>query len=204
MLIDLLFLAIIVVTVFICYKKGFAVSLFNASSALISIILVYTLKNPVSNFLKNSFIGKGAYKKIYEIVEARYMTGADKFADANNIPGIFSDLLTSNTKISNSIVTYMTDRIFELGILVVTFLIVIIIIKLVTKFSPKIIRIFTRIPVIKQLDKGLGIAFGLVYGVIWSTIIVYAINVLSIYIDSEFLNSQVVASFVSELLNKLI
>ena len=149
-------------------------------------------------------MGKSFYNKIFEILKNKFANDSGRLIDESNIPGIFADILKSENEISKSVVTYMADRVFELFILTATFLLVYLIIKLVTKISPKIIKIFTSLPVIKQFDKGLGLCFGIVSGVIWSTIFVYIVNILSLYINSEFLDTQVVASFVSKLLNNII
>ncbi|WP_289466312.1 hypothetical protein, partial [Klebsiella pneumoniae] len=52
------------------------------------------------------------------------------------------------------------------------------------------------LPVIKQLDKLLGGALGIVVGVIWMVIAVYGLGLLSLVPALEFLDEQLAGSFI--------
>lgn len=203
MIIDILFILIITLTIMTCYKKGFAVSLFNAASTIISVILVCLFKEPVTDFIKNSSFGTAYHEKLYDIFNEKFVNEAGELINTENLPGFLSDAFKRGTESAGEAISFLTDKVFDISVFIVSFIILMIIVKLITSFSPKIIKVFTKLPIIKQFDKVFGACFGIITGTVWSVVFVYLIGVISVYIDFEFLNEQLINSFVSGALNSI-
>ena len=83
MFVDILIIAVITLSIMICYHKGVILSLFNMMSAVLSFVLIAVLYEPVVDAFKKSYIGL----KLEEIIRSRV---AEWFLDAeDNLLKIF-------------------------------------------------------------------------------------------------------------------
>ncbi len=182
-IIDLLIVAIIVLSTWIGYKKGLTKSLLKIFNFFIAIIISIILFNPIANiiinntqvdeFLQESIISKFNYNE--EIIEEK----------ENNMPAIFSNYI--KTEIDNTVnetkeniikqsARQISISIINVGVIIIIFLIT----RVILIFIKGIADIITKLPVIKQFDK-------LGRSNIWSIKSYYNINN---YIHTVKLNSS--------------
>lgn len=155
-IIDLLIVAIIVLSTWIGYKKGLTKSLLKIFNFFIAIIISIILFNPIANiiinntqvdeFLQESIISKFNYNE--EIIEEK----------ENNMPAIFSNYI--KTEIDNTVnetkeniikqsARQISISIINVGVIIIIFLIT----RVILIFIKGIADIITKLPVIKQFDK---------------------------------------------------
>ncbi len=155
-IIDLLIVAIIVLSTWIGYKKGLTKSLLKIFNFFIAIIISIILFNPIANiiinntqvdeFLQESIISKFNYNE--EIIEEK----------ENNMPAIFSNYI--KTEIDNTVnetkeniikesARQISISIINVGVVIIIFLIT----RVILIFIKGIADIITKLPVIKQFDK---------------------------------------------------
>lgn len=182
-IIDLLIVAIIVLSTWIGYKKGLTKSLLKIFNFFIAIIISIILFNPIANiiinntqvdeFLQESIISKFNYNE--EIIEEK----------ENNMPAIFSNYI--KTEIDNTVnetkeniikqsARQISISIINVGVIIIIFLIT----RVILIFIKGIADIIIKLPVIKQFDK-------LGRSNIWSIKSYYNINN---YIHTVKLNSS--------------
>ncbi len=203
MLVDILALAIVAVCIINCFKKGFAVSLFNSLSSVASIIIIVFFCKPFVAFVKASDLGVKISDSIHKYVEKELIAQSTQAIESSNMPIFLKGFMYRQTDSVSVAAGAITDKIFGVLVTVVAFLVLVIIIKLVIGFVPKILKFIMNLPLLHQVDKLLGIAIGALLGSVWSVVAVYVIGLLSLAPMLSFLDDQLANSFFLSLLNNM-
>ncbi len=190
---DIVIIGIVIVTVIVCTKKGLAMTLYSIFSSLIAVIGALLLRPFVSSILVSLGVDKFFYQGIYETVsntklnlfgETTIGTGS-KLAEGLNIPDFAKGLLkndVSNWETSGSLKTIteeISDSLTSFIVDAISVILLIIIIMIIMHFLKHLINIFSRIPVIKQLNKIGGFFVGLILAFFWVSIAGMAVHLLS-------------------------
>lgn len=224
-IVDIIILVIFLITVIASYKKGFFKSLFDLIGTLVAIIAARILssslapqgfdmfiKEPARLTLTNSLgtVGTTDYgtqveSAINSIPDSlngiMSFIGIDKEAILNEVSS--SELAQGNLvdNIMQSIVTPVGTAIIQFLLFVVLAIVITIVLKIVVKLLDFII---TKLPVVKSLNKGLGIVIGALRGIIAVLIISMLMGVVVSFIGNETVidavNNSVIVSAAQELI----
>ena len=175
---DLILIGIIVLNVFICYKKGLVKLAVGLIAVLASIILALILYKPVSNLIiEKTEIDNNIEKAIIEnfTVEESEENEIDDSGFMKYIEQYVDDTVN---KTKNEIVTeaagVIAVKVINIGVIILIFIIARLVLILLTFITDLI----TELPIIKQLND-IG---GILYGVIKALLIIYIILAIAFFI----------------------
>lgn len=203
MFVDIIVITIIAVSVIVCFKKGIVLSVFNMLSAVLSVILLALLYKPASSAFKASEFGISLYESVHSRVSELLLESGNNAVSSSDLPDFIKEILYNSTENVTEAIASLSDRIMDLIVGLAAFLVLLLAVKLVFKLIPAILESITRLPVLKQANKLLGGAAGIVIGVIWSVVAIYAVGLLSLVPALEFLNEQLSQSQIMNILHTL-
>ena len=190
---DIVVIGIFVVTVIVCTVKGLALTLYSIFSSLVAIIGAFLLRPFVSAGLIALGVDKLFYDGIYASIEdvklnmfAENQIGTgSKLAEGLNIPDFAKGLLKNdvrNWETSGSLDTIteeMSKSLSDFIIDAISIILLVIIILVLMHFLKKVLTVFSKIPVIKQINRIGGFFIGFVLAFFWISIAGMVIHLLS-------------------------
>lgn len=130
-------------------KKGLIKTLFGAVSTIISIVLSMAFYNPVSEILIKSSAGDLIRNSVSEIIKEKIQAG-------QQLPVFEQSVETLTALVINAI----------------SFVIVILAVKMLIMIASNVLNIVSKFPVIKQANKLLGMAAGVLSGILVCYIVI--------------------------------
>ena len=182
--VDLIIVAIVLATIITGYVKGLAKSVLKLVSFILAIIIVAIIYKPIGNAIidntdideniKTSLV-QSLYKednneKVEEVKEEK----DENFA--NQITESLSNTIKENTKEG---ITQVAEDTSKTIVYVITAIGLFIIVNFVLIIVTLIIGAITELPIIKQVDKIGGIAFGTIEGILFIYIVMAFISLSS-------------------------
>jgi uncharacterized membrane protein required for colicin V production len=185
--VDLIIVAIVLATIITGYVKGLAKSVLKLVSFILAIIIVAIIYKPIGNAIidntdideniKTSLVqslykeeSKDNSEKVEEVKEEK----DENFA--NQITESLSNTIKENTKEG---ITQVAEDTSKTIVYVITAIGLFIIVNFVLIIVTLIIGAITELPIIKQVDKIGGIAFGAIEGVLFIYIVLAFISLSS-------------------------
>lgn len=195
---DIFVLAVILVSGYLGFKKGFMLSLLKLVSFFIAVIVAVKFSPLVAKILAGTFIftkiKSGIYDKLM-LQQEGHMSAANEGAaataesvvDGLKLPEFLKDLI-SDKVVGNmpnvgelidyaSIVDKISDVLANFIISIISVILLYIIARIALIFAKSIIKKVSKLPVLKQADKLGGFAFGAVEGLL-TVYIVFAVLML--------------------------
>jgi len=180
-LIDIIIIAVLVLTCIMGFKRGLMLSIVNAGSSVISFILSLILYPLVSKILKLTPLFDSVKNTVAQSIEkiAMNISGAltpAKVVDAISMPGIMKDNLLAQitepgkTEALDSLKNSLSGAIAGFILDIIAIVVLFIIVKIIIMLLKNVIKAIASIPVIKQVDKIGGLAFGLLEGFMLLTV----------------------------------
>ena len=192
---DIVLLAIFILSVFLGYKKGLIEVAFNLFAFIVSIVLTWILFTPVSNMIiKNTTLDDGIKNTIIEkgviVVEDE---DNDKQSEDNQINKYIQEYVSKPIKnTANNAIEETATIISQKVVAILVAIGLFIVIRIGLIFLKFIAKWIASLPFIKQCDK----AGGILYGVIVGIFIVYIILAILFFIMS-INNSGVIADTIN-------
>lgn len=171
-IIDLVIVALVILFMVLGWKHGFLVKIVEMASGIFGLLGSIILARPFSGVL-NDWIGQAVTDKIHEYLLSR----TDLFSQAVNeetvrqafeqmsLPQFMIDWIVQGIdfdQVTVSIVDAITPLVQSLALLVIAFITLFFGSMILFFFLKLLAKLITKIPVIKQIDKFLGLVFGLV------------------------------------------
>lgn len=167
-IVDLIIVAIILLSTFLAYKKGFVKLAIGLCAFVISIVVTFVLYQPISNLVINS-------TSIDEAIEDAIYEKANDIMQENQEEGELTNQLMETTK--NEM---LPETARNLAINIVTggvIIVLIIVIKIALRFISALADAIAKLPIINQFNR----VGGMVYGILRGILIIYvALLILSI------------------------
>ncbi len=190
MLADAFVVAVVVIAIVIGYKMGFLKSVISVVSYVASIILSFLFYPILSDFLVKTPL----YPFFVEKLNKNYLS-AEKFALSED--GFFASYLNKGIE---SATEGIAGAMAQLLISIIAFVIIIILSKIAIRLIAKALKVFTKLPVIKQFNR-LG---GAIAGAFMGVLVIYIVFALVVVISPLKADSKVMAeieksSFASEM-----
>lgn len=192
-ILDLVILGIILLNIFICYKKGLVKLAVGLVAVLVSIILALLLYKPVSgliiekteidNKIENAIIENFTTKQDNEVEvdDSGFMKYVEQYVD------------DTVNKTKNEIVTEAAGtiavKVINIGVIILIFVVARLILILLTFITDLI----TELPIIKQFNE-IG---GVLYGVVKALLIIYVILAIAfflVYVTGNVTISEAISS----------
>ena len=199
-ILDVIIVAIVVLNIFICYKKGLVKLAVGLIAVLAAIILALILYKPVSNIIiKNTDIDE----KIENAIINNFSADTNGNGEVRYV-GILDYLEKyvddAINKTQNEIVYEtagtMAIKIVNTAVLLGIFLIVRIVLQLLTFVSD----IITSLPIIKQFNE----VGGVLYGIVKAILIIYVILAILFFVifatENATISNAIADSFITKFL----
>ena len=173
-IIDLVIVAIIAICVLVGYYKGLTGSLLKIVSFVLALIIAFVLFKPVSNFI----IDKTDWdENLEQAIRQSILKDEEKTNDETqkeNMPEVITDYINNAVeKAGNEAKTAIVDSTArEVSVMIINIAVAIalfIVSKIILLLIKGLANLLTKLPVIKQVDKAGGIAFG----ILQSLVIIY-------------------------------
>lgn len=161
--VDLMVLSIVLLFVFLGYKRGLVKVAFKLCTFFIAIILAFMLYKPVAKIvIENTNIDETIETKITDKILPEGKTETDEVDLSESLPTI---ILKNSENTVQSIAKSCSNTLIETACLVLIFIIT----KIVLKFVTALADLIAKLPILKQINK-LG---GTIYGIIEGLFIVF-------------------------------
>ena len=195
---DIILLAILVLSLFFGYRKGLIGVVFNLCAFLVAIIITWILYTPITNVvIKNTEIDDNI-KNV--IIEKRVIQNNENKKDENGVNKYIQEYVTSPiTNKANDVVEetakIVSEKVVAIGVAIVLFIVVRIGIILL-KF---VVEGIAKLPIIKQFDKAGGIVYGAIRGMfiiyIFLAIMFFVMSVNNSGMISNLINTSLVSKY---------
>ena len=190
-IVDLIIVAIILLFIFIGYKKGLTGSLIKLLSFIIAVAVAFFLYKPVAKTVTENTVIDDNIRTTLRATLGVEEKNDTKDVKEENVPSTIMDNINkeienATDEVKNNVIENTTTTIVNVGSAIVIFLVVRILLVLISLFA----KILTDLPVIKQVDKLGGLAYGAIEGII----IVYAILAIISLTSVIWANNIVVTS----------
>ena len=177
-ILDIIVIGIILLNIFICYKKGLVKLAVGLIAVIASIILAVILYKPVSNMIINNTEIDDKIKNT--IIENFTTTQEENTENEDNNFMKYIEKYVDDTvnKTKNEIVVEAAEiisiKVINIGVILAIFIIARIVLILLTFISD----MMTGLPILKQFNE----AGGILYGIVKSLLIIYVILAIAFFI----------------------
>lgn len=177
---DITVIAIIALSTFIGYKQGLVKSAIKILSFFIAIVVALVLYKPVSGIIiKTTPIDDNIKNVMLEkITPERMNTNQDAEVSDNIGIKIIGGAINTVEEVADAFAVKLIE--------IVTLLLIYLITKIALKFVTALTDLITKLPLLKQINKAGGTAYGIIRGVI----LVYTILAI-VYLVAPLLNKTV-------------
>lgn len=182
-IIDIIFICILALSIYLGYKKGLVKVIFNVVAFLIAIILTVILYRPITNVVINNteldekianvIIEKGTV----EVENSSKNKTIDKYVE-NTKKNIQNDVVNTTAK-------SLSENLVGIIVMVSLFIILRIVLIVIAFFANSL----AELPIVKQFNK----VGGTIYGVLEGIIIVLAVLAIVYFISSITKDSNIVS-----------
>jgi hypothetical protein len=196
-IVDLIIVAVLALFIIMGYKKGLTGSLIKLLSFVIAIVLAFVLYKPLANaIIENTQIDENIKTSIIQTLNNQKEEDTEKEQSeeksSNLLESITQNIKEETENAKNEIIEKTaqetTITIINIGSGIAIFLIARALLVLVNIFAKQI----TKLPLIKQVDKIGGIAYGVIEGMI----IIYAVLAIISLTSLMWENNTVVTAVV--------
>ena len=226
-ILDVIALAIFLITVISCQRKGFFKSFFGLIKVVLALVVAYIFMPTVAYFYRTSFVERLVSKNVAERINVL----AQKTADGLNLSKLFSDMpsefsdilsrygadgeklaerfgviedaaLDSVNDLASSITSKVVHGISDTLAFATLFVGGLVILTLVIWLMGFILKL----PVLSSIDKGLGFIFGLISGIllvwVYSNLMTYALETIEILkpgiLGEDVIDNTFIVKYISE------
>lgn len=197
-IVDLIIIAVVLLFIFLGYKKGLTGSLIKLLSFIIAIVVAFVLYKPVANaVIENTVIDDNIRTTLSATLGVENKTeNTEENVPSTIMDNINKEIENATDEVKANVIDHTTITIVNIGSGIVIFLAVRVILVLISLFA----KILTDLPVIKQVDK-LG---GLSYGAIEGIFIVYAVLAVISLTSVIWANNAVVTAIAKSSLGEML
>ena len=204
MILDIIFIALVVLNVIICFNKGFTRSLFNMFSAILGILAGVLFYDKFCIWVKQTKYGIAFTDYIEKSILNRYSESIGQSVENADVPGFLKGIMKSTADSFETAVADLASQLSQILITVISIILLIILIKLSLFIVPKILKAICKLPVIKQFDKLTGAVFGILSGIICCVILAYVLGFVKNIPQLEFVKSQLDTSFFTSVVKNML
>ena len=189
-IVDIIIIAIILVSTFLAYRKGLITLAIQLVSVIIAVVLTLILYKPVSNVIIN-------------------VTGIDEMIQ-NAILEEANDIMTNNQENANQVVESIqnnmlpeTARTISINIIQgAVILILYVIIRIILRFVTALANLVAKLPILNQFNKLGGVIYGILRGLLIVYILLLLVNVSGEIEEKNKVYTTVEESYIGKMMNE--
>lgn len=189
--VDLIIIVIALLFIFLGYKKGLTGSLIKLLSFVIALILTFMLYKPVANLVMEN-------TEIYNNIKTTITnTIGEKEENNKNESNQISNLIENAAEdVKSELIEETTKTIINVGVAILLYVAIRIILLIISLFVSQV----TKLPIIKQVDKIGGVAYGALEGIVIIYIILGLISLSSVIWPDNILVEAIIKSTLGNML----
>lgn len=193
-IIDLLLVAIVIISTFIGYKRGLINVIFSLCAFIISLVITFILYKPLTNFvIENTDFDE----KIENIIIEKGITDTEKYETNEYVEKYISKSMTeTKDELVESTATIISERLIGIIIGIVLFLLI----RIILILAKGIINGISNLPFIKQCNE-LG---GLIYGILVGILIIYVLLAILFFVvsinNTGIISKAIDSSYIAKML----
>jgi len=197
-IVDFIIIAIVLLFIFLGYKKGLTGSLIKLLSFIIAIVVAFVLYKPVANaVIENTVIDDNIRTTLRATLGVEDKTeNTEENVPSTIMDNINKEIENATDEVKANVIDQTTITIVNIGSGIVIFLAVRVILVIISLFA----KILTDLPVIKQVDKLGGLAYGAIEGIV----IVYAVLAVISLTSVIWANNAVVTAIAKSSLGEML
>lgn len=197
-IVDLIIIAVVLLFIFLGYKKGLTGSLIKLLSFIIAIVVAFVLYKPVANaVIENTVIDDNIRTTLSATLGVEDKTkNTEENVPSTIMDNINKEIENATDEVKANVIDHTTITIVNIGSGIVIFLAVRVILVIISLFA----KILTDLPVIKQVDKLGGLAYGAIEGIV----IVYAVLAVISLTSVIWANNAVVTAIAKSSLGEML
>ena len=197
-IVDLIIIAVVLLFIFLGYKKGLTGSLIKLLSFIIAIVVAFVLYKPVANaVIENTVIDDNIRTTLRATLGVEDKTeNTEENVPSTIMDNINQEIENATDEVKANVIDQTTITIVNIGSGIVIFLAVRVILVIISLFA----KILTDLPVIKQVDKLGGLAYGAIEGIV----IVYAVLAVISLTSVIWANNAVVTAIAKSSLGEML
>lgn len=198
-LLDILLIAILLISIVLGYKKGLINVAFNLCAFIIALIITLVLYKPITNFVIDN---TEFDEKIESVIIEKGISNDEKNTTEDGTLNKYIEeyVMKSVDNTKNEIVKSTATIIAEKTIGIVVMIALFIVIRILLIFAKAIINGIANLPIIKQFNE-LG---GLLYGILRGLVIVYGILTIMFIVISMNNNGIIANSIDTSIISKIL
>ena len=198
-IVDLIIVGILVLCIFLGYKRGLTGSLLKIVTFILALIIAFILFKPVSNFIINN---TELDENLESSIKSMFLEVEENGTDSN-MPTAITDYINkviegaandAKTAVVETAARDVAISIINLGVVIVVYIIA----RIILIFVKGIASLITKLPVIKQFDKLGGIIFGLLKALVIIYVILAIISFVSPIITESGVIDAINQSFIGK------
>lgn len=197
-IVDLIIIAVVLLFIFLGYKKGLTGSLIKLLSFIIAIVVAFVLYKPVANaVVENTVIDDNIRTTLSATLGVEDKTeNTEENVPSTIMNNINKEIENATDEVKANVIDHTTITIVNIGSGIVIFLAVRVILVIISLFA----KILTDLPVIKQVDKLGGLAYGAIEGIV----IVYAVLAVISLTSVIWANNAVITAIAKSSLGEML
>lgn len=181
--VDLMVLSIVLLFVFLGYKRGLVKVAFKLCTFFIAIILAFMLYKPVAKIvIENTNIDETIESKITDKILPEGKTETDEVDLSESLPTI---ILKNSENTVQSIAKSCSNTLIETACLILIFIIA----KIVLKFVTALADLIAKLPILKQFNKLCGTIYGIIEGLFIVFVGFAVISLIAPMLDASVLDA---------------
>ena len=198
-LLDILLIAILLISIVLGYKKGLINVAFNLCAFIIALIITLVLYKPITNFVIDN---TEFDEKIESVIIEKGLSNDEKNTTEDGTLNKYIEeyVMKSVDNTKNEIVKSTATIIAEKTRGIVVMIALFIVIRILLIFAKAIINGIANLPIIKQFNE-LG---GLLYGILRGLVIVYGILTIMFIVISMNNNGIIANSIDTSIISKIL
>lgn len=188
--IDLIIIGILVLSIFLGYKKGLVSLAVKFVAFIIAIVVTFILYKPIANLVINT-------TNIDETIQNSILEKTTQIMQNDEENKYIKDI---KEEAQNGIIT-QTARDLSINIVnIVVMIILFLLVKIGLRFITALANIITKLPILKQFNKAGGILYGLLRGLIIIYVALAIIWIIGQINSENKLHKDINASYIGRLM----
>lgn len=175
---DLAVIVFILFSLYRGYKKGFAITLVNSFSYILSLILTACFYKSATAYIAKSKVGLALSEKVGIILSNSLAEKTDTLISELPLPNILKVGIADGDFFQET-VNVLSNNITNAILTIITVILLFIVIRFLLKIMKGPIKAIASLPVIRFFDKTLGAAVGIVSAAFWIYVVMALIGMFS-------------------------
>lgn len=203
-IVDLLIVIALALFILTGYKKGLTGSLIKLLSFVIAVVVAFVLYKPVANgIVNNTKIDENIKTSIINILSGEkeeQTSEKEEETTGNFLQNIEKDIEQSTQEAKEQIIQQTAEETTKTVVNVASWLVIFLVARILLIVLSLFMKEITKLPLVKQVDKIGGIAYGLIEGMLIIYVVLGIISLTSIMWVDNGVVEAITKSFIGEML----